>query len=1130
LKYVSPCVLKCAEIAFFSATLVAVAAGQNPPTPGTSTWVFFDSNHHLQYNQDANGNRIMDFSFAGYQGGGVALPTASIQATVNPSGADDTAAIQAAIDAVSALPIDGNGFRGTVQLTPGTFSVTSTLNITASGVILHGAGSGDGGTVINMTGDPFLFLSIAGTGSWKTVGSSAAMTDVYVPSGTTSFNVSNASGFNVGDTVLVRRPVTAAWIHLLGMDTLVRDGKPQTWMSPGSTISTDRTITAINGNLITLDVPLTDSFDSVFLNPPGGSVVKYTFTGRISQVGVEGLNVIAVPKNVDITQPQYQGLTVDALIDGWVRDVVFQDTQNTMQIGSTVKQMTFDSVIVNHTAPHSGDGPADFGFSGTQLFINKCSVVGLNSNVWPAVAQSRFAGPDVLLNFHADDRGFAPHQRWATGLLCDDCTFPNSHTSDKAGVAYSNRGNLGSGQGWDAGWSVAWNVTAKTFTIQQPPGSQNFCIGCIGQILTQARPGTSTPLLPNGIYDSYGTPVTPSSLYLEQLFERKGPQAIIDIGYLDYLKSIDTVAPVTTATLSPSPNANGWNNSDVTVTLNSTDNQFGTGVQQITYSAAGAQNIPSTVSPGASVSFAVTNEGVTTGSFFGSDFAQNVETPNTAVVKLDKTAPSIAGSATPANANGWNNTDVTVAFECADALSGLAPGSPPAPAVLSVEGANQSVDGLCTDQAGNSASTTVSGINIDKTPPTITASPTPAPNANGWNNTDVTVAFQCADVLSGLAAGSPPAPAILSVEGANQSVDGLCTDQAGNSASTTAGGINIDKTPPTMIGSRTPAPNVNGWNNTDVTVAFQCADTLSGLAADSPPQPTILSGEGANQSVTGTCADQAGNSASAAVNAINIDRTAPLLSAVLTPPANANGWNNTDVTITFNAADTFSGVAFVTPPVLVQTEGQNQQFTGNATDLAGNSSSLPVSVSIDKMPPEAFNQFDPVTHDVALFGRDALSGVIPGPIAPASVVQLSKQDDDDDREDHDRDDRTLELRTYDVFDLAGNPLVLIEKVRKSGHSITVRVVSLQYGNGPLVSLPRNRQTFEWEVGRDGALRELIQRFEVGPESHEQELYAHFEAEDNQTVIRDESLRKPTVKPGLVLLEMATQNGNIVVQF
>src|SRR6516165_12214577 len=114
--------LKCAEVVLLCAALVGEVAGQSAPTPGTSAWVFFDGNHHLQYNQDANGNRIMDFSFAGYQGGGVALPSAPVQATVNPSGGDDTAAIQAAIDAVSALPLDANGFRGTVQLAPGAFT------------------------------------------------------------------------------------------------------------------------------------------------------------------------------------------------------------------------------------------------------------------------------------------------------------------------------------------------------------------------------------------------------------------------------------------------------------------------------------------------------------------------------------------------------------------------------------------------------------------------------------------------------------------------------------------------------------------------------------------------------------------------------------------------------------------------------------------------------------------------------------------------------------------------------------------------------------------------------------------------------------------------------------------------
>ena len=408
-------------------------------------------------------------------------------------------------------------------------------------------------------------------------------------------------------------------------------------------------IAAIDGNRITLDVPYPDNLDSQFVSPPGISVAKYTFPGRISQVGVEGFSVVAAPQNVDITQPQFEGLSVSAVIDSWVRNLIFQDTQNTTTVSGNVKQMTFDKVTVKHLAAHTGDGPADFAVSGTEVLLNNCSVLGVNNGVWPAVTQSRVTGPVVLLNFYAEDRGFAPHQRWATGLLCDGCRFPDSKTSDKAGVAYSNRGNLGSGQGWDAGWSVAWNVTAQTFTIQQPPGSQNFCIGCIGQILTQRRPGdpSSAPPLPNGIYDSYGTPVSPSSLYLEQLYERKGPQAVIDIGYPDYLKSIDSVPAVTMASVSPNPNRSGWNNSNVTITLSATDNAGGTGVQRISYSASGAQNIAATSVAGASATIPITDEGITTVSFFATDFAGNAELPKTLEIRLDKTPPIVTCSANP---------------------------------------------------------------------------------------------------------------------------------------------------------------------------------------------------------------------------------------------------------------------------------------------------------------------------------------------------------------------------------------------------------------------------------------------------------------------------------------------------
>ena len=53
-----------------------------------------------------------------------------------------TAAIQAAIDTVSARQPDRWGFRGAVLLAPGTFNVSATLHITTSGVVLAGSGSG----------------------------------------------------------------------------------------------------------------------------------------------------------------------------------------------------------------------------------------------------------------------------------------------------------------------------------------------------------------------------------------------------------------------------------------------------------------------------------------------------------------------------------------------------------------------------------------------------------------------------------------------------------------------------------------------------------------------------------------------------------------------------------------------------------------------------------------------------------------------------------------------------------------------------------------------------------------------------------------------------------------------------
>src|SRR5207245_362294 len=100
----------------------------------------------------------------------------------------------------------------------------------------------------------------------------------------------------------------------------------------------------------------------------------------------------------------------------------------------------------------------------------------------------------------------------------------------------------------------------------------------------------------------------------------------------------------------------------------------------------------------------------------------------------------------PANAAGWWTAAVTITFQCSDAGSGIA--SCPAPIVVSTDGANQTFTGTAADRAGNQATATIS-ISIDASAPTITAAAAPPPNAVGWNNTDVTVTFTCADTLSG---------------------------------------------------------------------------------------------------------------------------------------------------------------------------------------------------------------------------------------------------------------------------------------------------------------------------------------------------------------------------------------------
>jgi hypothetical protein len=488
-----------------------------------SEWVYVDDHGKLAYKELPKGERILDFSYAGYHGGGVALPDVPVKRKVAPSGGDDTAAIQHALDAVAA-DNEKHGDRGAVLLAPGHFHVSKTLTIDGSGVVLRGSGSGDHGTQVSVGGAPHLAIRVRGAGSWKPHGAAVKVTDAYVPSGTRSFHVEDASSLHVGQTVLVDHEVTAEWVHFMGMDHLHRDGKKETWIKPGTIIHADRIITGISGHLVTVDAPIPDSYDHKLTKV---TVTPYTFPGRIHDVGVESLRLVAPKKKASLADDYFAALDMDAVIDGWIKDVVTEEFLFGVTTQDSTKWLTIEDTHVKRTAAVDGSNGWPFAFSigGEQTLVLKSSVRA--DDTFAYATQAREAGPNAVVDFTAegDWTSVQPHQRWATGLLLD-----NVHTP-KGSIDLIDRGIMGSGHGWTIGFSVVWNGEAATLDVQRPPGAENWVIGTKGKLVSGTEPGDKHKTLPRGIVDSLGDRVAPRSLYLAQLCQRLGPKALANIGY-----------------------------------------------------------------------------------------------------------------------------------------------------------------------------------------------------------------------------------------------------------------------------------------------------------------------------------------------------------------------------------------------------------------------------------------------------------------------------------------------------------------------------------------------------------------------------------------------------------------------
>ena len=261
---------------------------------------------------------------------------------------------------------------------------------------------------------------------------------------------------------------------------------------------------------------------------------------------------------------------------------------------------------------------------------------------------------------------------------------------------------------------------------------------------------------------------------------------------------------------------------------------------------------------------------------------------------------------------------------------------------------------LYTDDPDNPSITWPLSCYVDNTPPTLYVTPNPD-GSNGWYKTlpadistfgddgahgsgtnfiscDVNGSFFFSENFSSTATVHvtvPPAFEGLAVDSSENEISCTAHDVAGNVTPTpTTATFKIDSHPPVISADIAPAPNGAGWNNTDVTVSFSCADPVPGSGLDTN---TVGGGGtytaetgGTDVSNTGACQDFAGNVGPTEMVTLKIDKTTPTTQIVSGPDARTG---STTANFELGGSDALSGIA----SYVCQLDGNAVTPCGSAT-------------------------------------------------------------------------------------------------------------------------------------------------------------------------------------------------------
>ncbi|MGH1364078.1 MAG: T9SS type A sorting domain-containing protein [Calditrichia bacterium] len=507
-------------------------------TPWQSQLVFYDAQGKLQYAKDATGNRIPDFSYAGYRNSNEPIPDVPVVMTISPIAGDNTQHIQNAIIAMNSVPLDSSGFRGAVLLTAGEYEVSGIIRLNVSGVVLRGEGDGEDpvtNTVVNATGNSPAQrdVLIAGGGvanSWgdSLSGSQRSIVTDSVMLGDTQFEVSDASPYSVGDNIIITHPCTPAWLAAIDSGGTFSDepgatGSDIPWQPDSQPIVYNRYIKEVNGNQITIDAPL---FANLIRSLSQAYVyIERSFSLR-KNIGIENLRIDIDAASGTDENHAWNGIYLIQVEDAWVRNCTVLHFGLSGIYTNTASRITIEKCQALDPASII-EGGKRYNFNAytasQQILFKQCHATnGRHSYMSNGTS---YTSGIVFLDCTASGSyaGSEGHRRWSQGLLYDnhkELDGPRSGVNPRL-IGLYNRGYFGTSHGWSAAHSVAWacDVNNGEIHVQQPPTSQNYAIGCFGTI-TGDRPPCSFDVPAGYIEGSNTEGLNPRSLFLAQLEDR----------------------------------------------------------------------------------------------------------------------------------------------------------------------------------------------------------------------------------------------------------------------------------------------------------------------------------------------------------------------------------------------------------------------------------------------------------------------------------------------------------------------------------------------------------------------------------------------------------------------------------